>query len=177
MTQAKPEAINSWNAKMVVNGAVFAPGGSRFLSWDAKGNVELRNVNQIKELVDSWNAEGIKGAAFMKDGSGFFSWGDAGILRLWDMTKAEPLVQWKPGGRLSGAVFNNNETRILVWGDAGLTLWNYALSDPGLESDKRILQLEVCSATQLDKKGRIVGLDMKDWSAKYKEVESWLKCH
>ena len=184
VTQAKPEAVNSWKAKMVINGAVFAFDGSRFLSWDGKGNVELRNVNKIEKLVDSWNAEGTKGAAFMKDGSGFLSWGDDGILRLWDMTKAEPLVQWKPGGRLSGAVFNNDETRILVWGDvgstlgdAGLTLWNYALRGAGLESDKRILQLEVCSATQLDKKGRLVGLDMKDWSAKYKGVESWLKCH
>jgi WD40 repeat protein len=163
-----------------VDGAVFTHDGTRFLAWSGAGSVSLWDLDKSGGPADVWAIDGVKGLLFDKTDARFVSWAGDGSLALWDLGQGEPLMQWRSGSDnlLLSAVASPDLTRILSWGNAGASLWHAGLDDPKLGLAARILKLEICSATRMDKKGQLARLKMAEWlDEKYQDAQRQQSCN
>ena len=83
---------------------------------------------------------------------------------------------WQHDRRVAGAVFTRDESRVLAWsgttGSPGeVRLWDAALKDLDLTPARRIVELEVRSATRLGSAGQLIPLNSNEWTAKVRSPE------
>jgi len=139
-----------------VTGALLSRNGLRLLTWDDR----MARMWNITDGEPFWMVKldgGAVGAQFNSNGSRVLTWSFSQTVKMWDTVQDEPLMTFKHDRPVTGARFSYDESRVLVWGGGdyrnggAVSLWH--IKDPMTQftPSERILELEVRSATTLDR--------------------------